>query len=147
MRQFIIAHILLIAFGAQVLLGGAGRVVVCFGVGHEHEPVEVGQCESLSCSHDSGWPISLPVTDHDHDHDEDCDCTDLEFEVSELPTTTPRVDPGTTDVQAAAPSAAWDVLMTRASLSRRGPPTPPPPWFDPAGEHRIILVSSTVLTI
>jgi len=142
MRRTVIAHILLIAFGVQVLLGGTGGVVVCLG-GHEHGPVETGHCESF-CSHDSAWPIPLP--ENDRDHDENCGCTDVEFEVSELPIL-PRVDHGAPDDLTAAPAPDWGVFVAGAGLCRRGPPSPPPPWFDPAREQRIELVLSVVLTI
>lgn len=141
MRRVLITHILLLAFGVQALVGGTGIVVVCLGGGHEHGPTETDHCESV-CTHDSTWPIPFPVDDHD----DDCGCQDVEFQISELPTL-PRVDLGAPDVVVVARATDWGIVVVEAGLGRRGPPLPPPLWFDPAGEQRIKLVSSVVLTI
>ena len=140
MRRALIAHILLLVFGIQALLGGSGAVVVCLGGGHEHGPTEAAHCES-ACTHDSSWPIPIPADDHD----DDCGCTDVEFEISELPTL-PRVDLGAPEVIVVASTSDYGPLFVKSGLGRE-PPLPPPPWFDPSGVQRIKLLSSFVLTI
>lgn len=141
MRRALIAHILLLAIGVQAMLGGTGAVVVCLGGGHEHGPTEADHCES-ACTHDSSWPIPVPVDDHD----DDCGCTDVEFQISELPTL-PRIDLSAPDVVVVALAIDRGVVLVDSGLGRRGPPYPPPTWLDPALEQRIKLVSSVVLTI
>ena len=140
MRWALIAHILLLAFGVQALLGGTG-VVVCLGGGHEHGPNETDHCQS-ACTHDSAWPIPIPVDDHD----DECGCKDVELQISEVPTL-PRIDLGAPDVVVVASASDWGVVLVDSGLGRRGPPHLPPSWFDPAREQRIKLVSSFILTI
>lgn len=141
MRRAMIAPILLLTFGIQVLLGGTGSVVVCIGGGHEHGPTDADHCAS-ACSHDTAWPIPMP-TDEPHD---DCACRDIELQISATPTL-PRIDLGVQEVFTVDPEVDWSVVLAESGLGRRGPPLPPPDWFDPSGEQRIKLVSSTVLNI
>ena len=142
MRRAVIAHILLLAFGLNSLVGATGGiVVVCLGGGHEHGPADIDHCQS-ACSHSGSFPIPFPADDHD----DDCGCTDVELDVPELPTL-PRIHQVALGVVTVAPAPDWGVVVIEAGLGRRGPPLPPPPWFDPAGEQRIEFVSSVVLTI
>ena len=141
MSRALITHILLIAFGVQALLAGTGGLMLCLGGGHEHGPSESDHCFS-ACAHESAWPIPFPA---DH-QDGDCRCNDVELQISELPTL-PRIDLGTVDIVVIAPAIDWGVVLVDSGLGRRGPPLPPPAWFDPAGEQRLKLVSSVVLTI
>lgn len=142
MRRAVIAHILLLAFGLNSLVGATGGiVVVCLGGGHEHGPADIDHCES-ACVHSSALPFPFQADNHN----DNCGCTDVELDAPEVPTL-PRIHQGAWDVVAVAPAPDWGVVVIEAGLGRRGPPLRQPPWFNPAGEQRIEFVSSVVLTI
>ncbi len=135
-----IAILLTVLIALNTLAGGAGGIaVLCLGGGHEHDAAETEHCES-ACSHGESFKLALHTSELSHS----CECTDIEITFAEL-TTLPRVEAKVQAPVLTAMVPAWNTTVQQCGLGGHGPPVPPP-WFDPGGEHRLVVIASVRLT-
>lgn len=137
----LLSILLATVLAVQAAFGGlGGAAVLCLGGGHRHTPIEaVDDCDR-ACEHENARLIPAAF-DHDTDR---YGCVDLELPRTD-PLTFPRTDPPSTGMARFTPTCHRVIPTEPGGLAWCGPPTPP--WFDPGGEHRLALVSSTRMTI
>lgn len=127
----------------QSLIGAASMTgTVCFGGGHEHPDSAKSQGCELDCSHASNRiPLPAPV----EDNHPDCPCIDIDFSISELLTTLPRMESTSTAACVPAPFESPLIGFLDFRPIRYWPPVPS--WFDPGGTQRVTHLSTTRLIV